>query len=163
MRYFIDTEFIERGPYHPIELISIGIVREDNKSYYAVSSEFDGKNANEWVRQNVFPHIRDETEHSLKVIADGIKEFIGDDKQVRFWGYFADYDWVVFCQIFGSMIDFPEGWPMYCNDLKQWCVMLGDPKLPEQQSKEHNALNDAIWNKEVFEFLTKYQRRGGWK
>ena len=51
MRYFYDTEFIEDGS--TIELVSIGIVAEDGREYYAVSTEFDASNANEWVRENV--------------------------------------------------------------------------------------------------------------
>ena len=36
-----------------------------------------------------------------------------------FYAYYADYDWVVFCWLFGRMIDLPKGFPMYCNDLQQ--------------------------------------------
>lgn len=47
MRYFYDTEFIEDG--HTIELISIGVVAEDGREYYAVSTEFDPERAGSWV------------------------------------------------------------------------------------------------------------------
>jgi len=36
-----------------------------------------------------------------------------------FYAYYADYDWVVFAQLFGKMKDLPKGFPMYCKDLKQ--------------------------------------------
>ena len=39
MRFFYDTEFIEDG--ETIELISIGIVGDDGREYYAVSTDFD--------------------------------------------------------------------------------------------------------------------------
>lgn len=39
--------------------------------------------------------------------------------------------------------------------LKQWCKMLGDPRLPEQGKGEHHALADARWNKQAYEFLQK--------
>lgn len=51
MKYFYDTEFIEDG--HTIDLISIGIVAEDGRMYYAVSTEFDASRADEWVQTNV--------------------------------------------------------------------------------------------------------------
>lgn len=51
MRYFYDTEFIEDG--HTIELISIGVVAEDGREYYAVSTEFDPERAGSWVRTHV--------------------------------------------------------------------------------------------------------------
>jgi hypothetical protein len=83
----------------------------------------------------------------------------------EFYGYYADYDWVVFCSLFGTMMDLPKGFPMYCRDLKQIldekCTRLketaetikelnGFPK----QTNEHNALADAKWNKDLYEFLT---------
>ena len=55
MRYFYDTEFIEDG--RTIELVSIGIVAEDGREYYAVSTAFDPSKANAWVRENVLDKL----------------------------------------------------------------------------------------------------------
>ena len=74
------------------------------------------------------------------------------------WGFYSAYDHVVFCQIFGTMMDLPEGYPMYTRDIKQWCDMLGNPKLPEQGKGEHHALQDARWNKLAWEFLYEQER-----
>jgi hypothetical protein len=153
MRYFLDTEFSERGSKKPIDLISIGIVAEDGREFYLESSEFDVNDINSWVRANVITQLKGEMV-PLSVIAERVKAFCGDVYgKPEFWGYYADYDWVVFCQTLGTMIDLPKGWPMYCRDIKQMCDSLGNPKLPEQDSSEHNALNDARWNKVAFEFL----------
>lgn len=154
MRYFIDTEFIENGPRHPIELISLGIVREDKAELYVVSSEFNPDHANDWVKENVLAHLGNGYgRYPLTTIAELILKFIGKDTNPEFWGYYADYDWVVFAQIFGTMMDLPVGFPMYCRDLKQWADNLGVQKLPEQKSAEHNALNDARWNRELYDWL----------
>lgn len=96
---------------------------------------------------------------SLSDIKKLLIDFIGDDSSPEFWGYYADYDWVVFCQIFGTMIDLSKGFPMYCNDLKQLAITLGiedslDKRVPIEN--EHHALADAKWNKQVFEFLREY-------
>ena len=40
-----------------IELISIGVVAEDGREYYAVSTEFDAGRAGPWVRTNVLPKL----------------------------------------------------------------------------------------------------------
>jgi hypothetical protein len=85
-------------------------------------------------------------------------EFVGDDQHPEFWGYYADYDWVAFCWIFGKMIDLPKGWPMYCRDLKQWSDDIGaatnvPPPKFEGPKGEHNALADARWNKELHRYL----------
>lgn len=42
-----------------------------------------------------------------------------ENGDILFYGYYADYDWVVFCWLFGRMIDLPKGFPKYCRDLKQ--------------------------------------------
>ena len=47
MKYFLDTEFSERGPMWPIQLISIGIVAEDGREFYAHSEDYDPKLCND--------------------------------------------------------------------------------------------------------------------
>lgn len=159
MRYFIDTEFSERGSNHPLLLISIGLVAEDGREFYAIHSEVSPDDCNDWVKANVLPHLDlndgwdrrcalDEMESQILLFCD--REKYG---KPEFWGYYSDYDWVVFCQIFGAMVDLPKGWPMYCRDIKQLCDEKGNPKLPEQGKGEHNALADARWNRLAFEFL----------
>lgn len=155
MKYFIDTEFSERGNKYPIELISIGIISEDGREFYAHSAEYDAANCNDWVKENVLKYLQNKLPMNLYSIKESIKTFIGNDKP-EFWGYYSDYDWVVFCQIFGTMIDLPKNFPMYCNDLKQLCKSVGNPQLPKQISGEHNALNDAKWNKKIYKFLIDY-------
>src|SRR5258707_324656 len=68
--------------------------------------------------------------------------------------YFADYDWVVLCQLYGRMIDLPKGWPMYCRDLKQLIEMQGFQLVESDKQaplSAHNALNDAQWCKRIYE------------
>lgn len=178
MKYFFDTEFIETPG--SIELISIGIVSEEGRTYYAESTCFDERRASDWVKENVITKLRwygnefskkgycnsgtqftgtpqeiTEVFGTLDLISQTVRSFIGKDKP-EFWAYYADYDWVVFCWLFGSMIDLPEGWPMYCRDLKQWCDQLGNPDLPKQDGNEHHALADAKWNKKAWDFLNNY-------
>lgn len=282
MKYFLDTEFLEGTqksiiPFIPnkptIDLISIGIVSEDNREYYAVSKDFNikeawdrwqweyihyqptsppkGKRKQYWIRENVlytifvdlldqdtpyidsnrtlkeldnyarnrftykkFKYLINKYGKSNEEIAEDIKDFISqkqllntpaDDfatheikatyegriKTVKncfgspeFYTYYGAYDWVVFCWLFGKMIDLPRGFPMFSKDLK---VMLDDKamELPNtylmnmqtmknvpidntlkgkldfiknmknypKQSNVHNALADARWNKQLYEFI----------
>lgn len=94
--------------------------------------------------------------HTKEEIARGLITF--SDSSPEFWAYYADYDWVTLCQLFGTMMDLPEWFPMYCRDIKQECDRLGNPKLPEQGKGEHNALEDARWNKLAWEFLRDYEQ-----
>ena len=140
MRYFFDTEFIEDGK--TIELISIGLISEDGREFYAESNEYDAKKASPWVKAHVFPKLKGGA-LDRKAIAKSIKAFVGP--QPEFWAYYADYDWVVLCQLYGTMMELPESWPKYCMDLKQLMVERGNPNVPIQQAGHHNALSDAAW------------------
>ncbi len=151
MRYWFDTEFIEDGK--TIDLISIGIVSEDGRAHYMQSSDCDLTKASPWVRENVIPHLIDSRNawETRKLIAEDIVEFVGE--QPEFWAYYASYDWVALCQLYGTMMDLPKGWPKYCRDLKQLCDSKGNPKLPPQEGKLHHALDDARWVKAAWHHL----------
>ena len=166
--YFFDTEFIEDGK--TIDLISIGIVCEDGRELYLCNSECEFWRASEWVWENVLStlvkkshtnlesrFIDPELWHVKAAIKAAILDFCKDTKP-KFWAYYADYDWVVFCQLFGTMMDLPDGFPMYCRDIKQYCDDLGNPDLPKQGKGEHNALADARWNKTAYEFLRSVEK-----
>lgn len=162
MKYYIDTEFYEHGHRYPVELISLGIVSEKNEKLYIVNSEFNWNNVprDEWIYHNVKPHLAFDGKTPYRNRYDmrsDVIRFIGDDPKPEFWGYFADYDWVVFCQLFGSMLGLPSKFPQFCRDTKQLAVELGNPILPAQDSTEHNALNDAIWTKNSHEYLLQLE------
>jgi len=77
------------------------------------------------------------------------------EADIQIFGYFADYDWVLFCSLFGRMIDLPKGMPMFCMDLKQMMEERGLTKEWKQNNcpdpeKEHDALEDAIWNYKLY-------------
>lgn len=170
MKYFYDTEFIEDGK--TIDLISIGVVAEDGRSYYAISTEFNPRKASQWVKDNVLAHLpprhvnlsevsvsprlKEESRawKSRRQIRNELLHFINSEYGLpEFWAYYADYDHVALCQLFGTMMDLPKGWPMYTRDVKQLCDAMGNPKLPEQTEDEHHALADARWTKAAYEFL----------
>ncbi len=153
MRYWYDTEFIEDSS--TIDLISIGIVCEDGREYYAQRSECDLYKASQWVKDNVIVYLDDQSWLTQKSIKRDILAFMDIEKygKPELWGYYSAYDHVAFCQLFGTMMDLPKGFPMYTRDIKQWCDALGNPRLPEQGKGEHHALHDAKWNKVAWEFL----------
>lgn len=159
-----------------------------------------------WIRENVLKPIFDELSYkdypdspvtkfsykSLKyllkkygktneLIAEEVKDFCrvpNEISQPEFYTYYGNYDWVVFCWLFGKMIDLPNGFPMYSKDLKQMLDdeqeklnnlhlaksrrkgysriepfnIKKDDNYPKQEN-EHNALADARWNKKLYQFL----------
>lgn len=172
MNYFLDTEFVEDG--FTIMPISLGLVCEDNRSLY-VEFEHDEEKAcaHEFVRANVLPHLLGRERHTKLQARATILDFLGlpkhpakhpakhlaeSKKSIMFWAYYADYDWVVWCQIFGTMMDLPEALPKFCMDLQQWWWQLGCPKgvKPPKSFKTHNALADADWNFSFYKKLEAY-------
>ena len=186
-RFFYDTEFIEAGPEHPIELVSIGIVSDDGREFYAVSSEFDQRRllSSQWLRENVWtslpttparqcrdglpPHGHLDTDHpdvrSRAQIARAVQAFILGDAprrppEVELWADYGAYDHVVLCQLFGSMVDLPQGMPMFTHDVQQEASRLGVPyqDLPQQSEGLHNALADARNVRARVEYLEIWAR-----
>lgn len=177
MRIYYDWEFLEDG--RTIDGISIGMVREDGKEYYAISGEFNQSAAqeHEFVRTQVLPHLPmipkpynpykyylDNHHPDVKgrrQIAQEVKEFVlgVPDGKPELWAYFGAYDHVALCQLFGDMMSLPEGFPMFTNDLKQEMDRLGVTKkdLPEQGQNLHKAIDDARWNKAAHEFLIEFE------
>lgn len=153
MKYFLDTEFFEQGHQHPIQLISLGIVAEDGREFYMENSDVRLQTLSPWLQTNVVPHL---TGPKLphKELGPAVLRFLGNDTKPQFWAYFADYDWVVFCQLYGAMISLPETFPMFCRDLKQemWRLGVSKPAL-SGLGPNHNALADARWNKALFDYL----------
>lgn len=166
VRYFFDNEFFEDG--RTIELISIGIVCADGREYYACSNEFHPNGGRQWLRylawseetgdrwllDNVFPQLPLPTSPLWKDrdrIREDILAFVAGTTP-EWWAYFADYDWIVLCQLFGRMIDLPRGWPKLCFDLKQEQVRTR-VELPKQTVGEHNALCDARWLRDACDMV----------
>ncbi len=253
MNYYIDTEFLEgtqkgffRDSKPTIDLISIAIVAEDGREYYAISKDFNLKEAWNrfdlvkdesvgarigatptykkvyWIRDNVLLPIYRDMVHgdarnncdftldnmrwliktrgrSRKDIAMDVevftRQYSKDPKIIWdtpvFYGYYADYDWVALCWLYGKMVNLPRHFPMYCRDLKQmldekvesfqwslhkvkgWPNEGGPTRLATFQEKldyvkglggypkttnEHNAWADALWNKQLHEFIQKLHK-----
>ncbi len=146
MRYFLDTEFVEDG--ETIMPISLALVRESG-SYLYLEYDFDEAKAeaHDFVRENVLPHLRGQERYTQAQARERILHFLGRDKQLEFWAYFASYDWVFFCQNFGSMMDLPLHYPKMCFDLMQYYLLNDRPcPMPTQPVNQHDALADAQWN-----------------
>jgi len=150
MKYWFDTEYIE----HPctIDLISIGMVAEDGREFYAESNEVDWSKANRWTLETVRPQLEGPG-MPREQIGNALRRFTHGDADPVFWGYFPAYDWVLFAWLFGGLNELPFHFPHLCLDTKQWAIELGDPELPHQTGSPHNALSDAIWTRDVWTFL----------
>lgn len=169
--YDYDLEFLEDG--RTIELISIGIVADDGREYYAISRDATrGKlerriRKNQWLMDNVVPSLPkpygDWNNHMPQSwlfdynsglvkprarIAAEVEAFLLAAGRPVLWADYGAYDHVALCQLWGRMIDLPEGIPMFTCDIQQEALRLGVPwdELPQQPDGHHNALADARHN-----------------
>jgi hypothetical protein len=141
MKIFFDTEFLDGDD--DINLLSIGMVREDGKTYYAELHECDKSLANDWVKLNVFPHLTGPIKFKEQVVQD-LLNFCGDEAE--FWAYgIPDLDYNLVMRLFGWKI--PKSWSKGAYDV---CAVNKD-NIPIQTTIPHNALNDALWAKEIYE------------
>jgi hypothetical protein len=152
-RYFYDCEFIEDGRI--VDLVSIGVVDEYGREFYAVSTEFDDSRAVPWVRRNVLdklPSPGDPVWLSRERIRDGLYEFLLEPvrgrprEQLELWAWYASYDHVVLAQLWGRMPALPREIPRFTKDLRQLWDDEGRPPLPEAAERRHDALVDARHN-----------------
>lgn len=227
MNYYIDTEFLEgkqkesfpislfrKETPETIDLISIGIVAEDGREYYAISKDFNLREAwnREWIRNNVlFPiywelvqqedpiradekfgnygnfegyitrHFKNQYKYFKKLInkygktnKQIVEELagkhnplsfikregqVGGGTSIKFYAYYADYDWVVFCWLFGNMIELPSGFPKYCIDLKQTTDEVANKVTDSAIKLQLGIPNDANIKKATLKEKLEYLKR----
>lgn len=156
MRYFYDTEFIENGRI--IDLISIAVVAEDGREFYAISTEFDPDSANQWVRQHVLPKLPSPSSplwQSRRQIRQGLETFFAvTTEPIELWAWVAAYDHVALCQLWGSMTSLPAPIPRFTHELRQLWEDHGCPHMPRRPQESHDALIDARHNLDRYRLIT---------
>ena len=155
MRFFYDCEFIEDG--RTIDLVSIGVVGEDGREFYAVSTEFDPTRAGAWVRSNVLPKlpsVGNSAWRSRARIRTDLLAFLTEPgNDVELWAWIAAYDHVVLCQLWGAMPALPRPLPRFTRELRQRWDDVGRPEFPPKPTGTHDALVDARYNLARWELM----------
>lgn len=134
MLLFFDTEFT--GLHKRTSLISIGIVAENDKRFYAEFSTYKENQCDDWIRENVLKHTilaGNDTlaarlgEDSNTTVILGSKadiryelgEWLKQFDSVQFVSDVSHYDFVLLIDIFGTAFDFPENVCAACHDINQ--------------------------------------------
>jgi hypothetical protein len=152
VRYFYDLEFGDTTSV--VTLVSVGVVAEDGREYYAVSSEFDPLAVHPWVARHVLPQLPpSSTWRSRATIASELVAFFGEDPV--WWAWYGAYDHVALCQLWGAMPQLPRQLPRFTLDVRQLWEHLGRPPLPVQESGLHDALHDARHVKARYDALAE--------
>lgn len=147
-RVFYDCEFIEDG--RTIDLVSIGAVDEKGREFYAVSTEFDPDMAIPWVRRHVLDKLPPPADPAWRsrerIRADLLSYLTEPGDGLELWAWYAAYDHVALCQLWGAMPALPRRVPRFTKDLRQRWDDVGRPELPATPPDQHDALADARHN-----------------
>lgn len=175
-KIYLDTEFIDTG--RAIELVSIGLIDEVGKELYLINGNVNLRKlmGHDWLRKNVVPHLpivevqpealaqwdRDHADFRLVVdrleMRKRVLSFISARTNPELWAWYAAYDHVALCQLFGTMMGMPPAIPRFTNELRQEHIRLGEPVLPRQKGSHHHALADARWDRAVGQHLERLSR-----
>jgi hypothetical protein len=173
-KLFFDTEFT--GLHQKTTLISIGIISECGKTFYAEFTDYDVTQIDDWLQTNVIKNLKfhnktgtdlfwnngDYTEMygSTELIKYTLEKWLKQFNEVEMWSDCLAYDWVLFNEMFGHAFNIPKNVYYIPFDLCTLLKIKGiDPdisreKLARAGTKEelqkHNALWDAIIIKECY-------------
>lgn len=134
MNLYFDTEFT--GLHKDTTLISIGIVSEDGRSFYAELTDYDKSQVDEWLEENVISNLYldksfgpegfeaqnlvtnpEETEvlsydfiikDSMEMVSTELKRWVAQFDDIKIWSDCLAYDWVLFNHLFGHAFNLPE-------------------------------------------------------
>lgn len=136
MKVFFDTEF--EGLYKDAKLISIGLVTEDNKQFYAEINDVDFLNYKApydreivWLQENVIKnlYIKQERKNkkyipnyhfgSKEEIAIALENWLSQFEYVELVSDVSHYDMVLFADLFNGAMGIPENICPACYDINQ--------------------------------------------
>lgn len=133
-KVFFDTEFT--GLHQNTTLISIGIISEDGRTFYAELNDYDTNQVDDWIQENVIGNLRfsappeGQQEHwsqsrirtnislhqawnlemrgDSKEVRNGLEEWLTQFDSAEVWSDCLSYDWVLFNQLFGHAFNIPK-------------------------------------------------------
>lgn len=134
MNLYFDTEFT--GLHKDTTLISIGIISEDGRTFYAELNDYDESQIDDWLQENVIDNlylgkifgpegfesrnlITNEEgtkilsydfiiKDSMEMVATELKRWIEQFDDIKIWSDCLAYDWVLFNHLFGHAFNLPK-------------------------------------------------------
>ncbi len=132
MKIFFDTEFT--GLHKNTTLISIGLVDENGRTFYAEFLEYDRNQVDNWIKENVINNLKYKTciitwnnedfEHFECVgysyhIKQWLEKWLSIYDDVQLVSDVCHYDMVLFIDIFIGAFDIPSNVNPACHDINQ--------------------------------------------
>ena len=130
MKLFFDVEFT--GLRQNTTPISIGIVSEDGKRFYAEFTDYDEGQCDDWIKENVISELLHDTEKWYegisdkqtygikKIISYALKDWLQQFETIQFVSDVCHYDFVILIDLLtngGTALDLSENISAVCHDL----------------------------------------------
>lgn len=175
-KIFFDTEFT--GLHQNTTLISIGLISECGKTFYAELTDYDKSQIDDWLQENVIDNLTLKNKGlnevyetidnmtfkgNLQPLKLALEYFFKQFDAVEMWSDCLSYDWVLFNQIFGHAFNIPKNVYYIPFDICTLFHVKGvDPDINREEfsnmkkgSQKHNALWDVKVIKVCFEKLNQ--------
>lgn len=134
MKIFFDTEFT--GLHKDTTLISIGLIDENGRTFYAEFSDYYECQCDEWIRENVLTHLKwskeGQVENFVNINNDNweaygnkdyikivLNDWLSQYDTVELVSDVCHYDMVLFISIFGDAFSIPKNVNPACHDINQ--------------------------------------------
>ena len=131
MNLFVDTEFTHLSK--DADLICMACVSENGDTFYAEFNDFDEDKVSDWVKENVYPHLRFRDRLTEVIGSSGEPDYVtspnfqfkGNKSMVahafnqwlldrgctgidyKMWFDFPVFDWILITEMFGGYDKFP--------------------------------------------------------
>jgi len=177
MNVFFDMEFT--GLIKAASPLSIGLISEDGKTFYAEYQIEKSAVLSDWITENVIPNLRfrdvwssvptiDFDHYDMKGDVSQIRarllEWLGQFDKVIMWGDCLAYDWVLFCDLWIGAMHIPDNIYYIPFDLSTLFYVKGiDPDINREDylgmdhGAKHNALYDAKIIRKCYQKLLPWE------
>jgi len=168
-KVFADFKYLNRGPEHPISLISVGMIDDRGNELYAINVDapLSAIWQNRWTRENLWPTLPlepvnkgaiavldwDSTHpdianvRKLENLREDVYQFLVSEGEPEVWGSYSAFDYVLLSQLWGTFEDHRPWLPMFIKDIQQLGQELESETWLAVQlqaaTSSHNALQDA--------------------
>ena len=182
-KIFFDTKLT--GLHKHNSIISIGLVSECGKTFYAEFKDYNKSQVTDWIEENVVDKLlyngKDGCDHNFPSLGEipndwwcyGKKKdirplltmWLEQFEQVEMWSDCLAYDWVLFCDLYGDAFSIPKNVYYIPFDICTLFKAKGiDPDISREkfgcgeaytEMPKHNSLWDARVIKMCYENLQK--------
>lgn len=151
MKVFFDTEFT--GLHQNTTLISVGLVDENGREFYAELIDYDQTQVDDWLQDNVIANLNGKNRSTTEQLRYDLAKWLSAYDKVEMWSDCLSYDWVLFGNIWGHAFDIPKNIYYIPFDICTMMKLKGvDPDINREEyafnavpetAQKHNALWDA--------------------